>query len=285
MLTPDDLSLMDDKEKLDLLRRLAESDEWQESFEPLYRRLMDDPEPKVRQEAIAALWDLADPRHIEPLMQKAESDPDAGVRAKAASVLGIFIFEAVAHGVIEEAQFLAVRGQLLDLAQNPREEMEVRRMAIEALSFDLDDVIADLIEWAYKQPAVEMRMSAIFSMGRSRSPRWTDVILSELDSKEPKLQMEAVNACAEASLTTATPKLRLLAGSKEREVRLAAIWALARTRGPGAIETLEMCGQSSDEETRAAANEAIEEYYLAEEEDAQNPDFDESDDSDYDPDH
>ena len=111
MITPDDLAVMNEQEKLDVLRQFEEAEEWQEAFEPVYRRLMDDESPKVRQEAIAALWDLADSRHIEPLLRKAESDPDIGVRAKAASVLGIYIYEAVSEGGIEEGPGRGARRQ------------------------------------------------------------------------------------------------------------------------------------------------------------------------------
>ena len=103
MLNPDELSMMTEQEKLDLLRQIGEAEECQDCFEPIYRRLMEDESAHVRQEAVAALWDLADPRHVEPLMRMAESDPDDEVRAKAASVLGIYIYEAVADGGLDEA--------------------------------------------------------------------------------------------------------------------------------------------------------------------------------------
>jgi len=279
MLNPDELSMMTEQEKLDLLRQIGEAEECQDCFEPIYRRLLEDESPQVRQEAVAALWDLADPRHVEQLMRMAESDPDNEVRAKAASVLGIYIYEAVVNGALDEASYLSVRSFLLDLAQDPRENILVRRMAIEALSFDADETVHDLIDWAWRHPAVEVKMTALFAMGRSRSPRWTESILTELDSPERQLQLEAINAAAEAGLGAATPKLRNLAVNKDREIRLAAIWALANTRGPGALETLEMCAQAEDEEIRNAAGEALDEFYHASRADGdEDDDYDESDD-------
>jgi HEAT repeat protein len=205
-------------------------------------------------------------------MRMAESDPDNDVRAKAASVLGIYIYEAVVNGALDEAHYLSVRSFLLDLAQDPRENILVRRMALEALSFDADETVHDLIDWAYRHPAIEVKMSSLFAMGRSRNPRWTDTILAELDSPERQLQIEAINAAAEAGLSAATPKLRNLAVHKDREIRLAAIWSLANTRGPGALETLEMCGQSEDEDTRNAAGDALDEFYHAERSDEEEED-------------
>jgi hypothetical protein len=46
----------------------------------------------------------------------------------------------------------------------------------------------------------------------------------------------------------------------DKEIRLAAIWALARAGGPGALEQLELCGEDADEEIRRASSEAITEY-------------------------
>lgn len=267
MVNPDDLMLMTDQEKLDLLHQISDAEEWQACFEPIYRRLMDDDCAKVRQEAIAGLWELADPRHIEPLVRKAQHDPDVEVRAKAASVLGIYIYETIANGMLEESEFLSIRGLLLDMAQDAKESLVVRRMAIEALSFDSDELVQDLIEWAYGHPNKDVRMSAIFAMGRSRCSRWTEAILHELDSQERELQLEAVNATAESGLEQATPRLRNLAASPDKEIRMAAIWALSQTRGPGAMETIEMCTQADDEEVRNVAHEALEEIYHAERED------------------
>jgi len=276
MITPDDLALMTEEEKVEFIRTTAESSEWQECFEPLYVRLMDDESPRVREEAIAALWDIAEPRHIEMLIEKARRDPSVEVRAKAVSVLGIFIYEAVVNYDLDQSQYLAVRNFLLGLANDPDQDLLIRRMAIEALSFDTDEEVQSLIAWAYEQESVEMRMSALFAMGRSRSARWHDIILAEMESDERRLRLEAINAAGEAEIQEATPRLRVLTRHPDAEIRVAAIWALGRIRGPGALETLEMCAQSPDEEVRRAALDALDEYYGASEH--EDEEFDDTED-------
>jgi len=260
MISPDDLYLMAERDKLDLLRRVSEAEEWQDCFEPLYLRLVEDDSPRVREEAVAALWSLADPRHIDLLMHKAEADPDEHVRGRAASVLGVFLSEEALEGGVTESDYLAVRKFLLDLARNDAEDLFVRRMAVEALGFASDEEVHEVIEWAYRHVSREMKLSALFAMGRSRSPRWYGHILSELDSRDKPLRLEAIQAAAAAELSAATPKLRNLARGRDKETCLAALWALAHTGGPGALETLEMSAQSEDPEIRDAAAEAIEEY-------------------------
>ena len=261
MIDPEELMMMNEQEKLDFISQLSETEEWRECFEPIYCRLMEDDSPKVRQAAIVAMWELADPRHIDLLINRAETDPNVEVRGKAASVLGIYIYEAVVNESLEESKYLAIRRFLLDMARDADEALLVRRMAIEALSFENSDDTQDLIAWAYEHPEKEVKMSAVFAMGRSQNPIWHDTILDELDAKERQLRLEAVNAASEAELSAATPKLRNLATCSDKELRTAAIWALAHTRGPGAIETLEMCALEEDDEIRRVAEDAIEEFH------------------------
>ena len=220
MLMPDELSLMTEEEKLELVRKLSEAEEWQESFEQVYTHLMDDDSARVREEAIGALWYVADLQHMEPLMRRAENDPSDEVRGRAVSVLGIYVYEGVVNMSEEEPRYQAVWRFLLDLANDPDESLFVRRMAIEALSFADDDEVNDLIEWAYEHASMEVRMSAIFAMGRSQQVRWHETILAEMDSEEFQLRQEAINAAGEARLAEATPRLRVLASHPNQEVRV-----------------------------------------------------------------
>ena len=250
---------MTEDEKVDFLRTLAEAESWQECFEPFYAQLMDDESPRVRAEAMAGLWDVGDDVYVEPLMRKAENDPDTTVRARAASVLGIYMYDGVMEMDLDHGRFLAVRKFLLDLASDPDEDLFVRRSAIEALSFDSGEDVCDLIEWAYAHASSEVRASAVFAMGRSLSARWRDYILAELDSDDARMQLEAVCAAGEAGLREATPKLRALTRHADKDTRMEAIWGLSHTGGPGALETLEMCAQSEDGAVRRLAVAAIDE--------------------------
>jgi len=272
MIGPDDTVVMNEHEKLDLLARLANSDDWQSSFEALYLKLVDDESPKVRAAALVALWDIASPDHIDLLISKAESDPDTTVRGKAASVMGIYIYEGEIEE-LDEAHFLRVRRFLLDLARDPDEELLVRRMAIEALSFNAAEDVFDLIVWAYEHPNIEVKLSAIFAMGRSGGPRWGERIVQELHSGNRQIKLEAIHAANESGMEAATPVLRNLAGSEDKDVAIGALYALSQTRGPGAFETLEMYTFAEDEEVRRAAEEAMEEFLSTPEA----PDFDDLD--------
>lgn len=260
------LARMTEQEKVELLSQLASREEPDESQLDLYSVLMDDPSGEVRKLAISAVWDAPELRYISPLMDKVEQDPDEEVRARAASVLGIYVHNGVVAMDLPETELLCIRRFLLETIRDENVSMQVRRMALEAVSFDTDEDVAELIEWAYGHADKEVRMSAVFAMGRSSSERWIDFIVNELDSEDRDLKMEAIGAAGDAFVEEATPKLRGLAMSSDRDVRLQAIWALARTRGPGALEVIELCATETDREVRQAATDAIEEYRMYEEE-------------------
>jgi len=260
MVVPEDLNSMSEQEKIELLGMLAESEEGYSVGGEFYRRLLHDPSPEVRKLAVQAFWDFPEAQYIDPLIEVAEHDQDIEVRARALSILGIFIYEGAIAEELPEAAFLRVRRFLLDTARDASRPLLLRRMAIEALSFDPADDVAELIEWAYNHEDPEVNLSAIFAMGRSQSGRWSEYIVKELHSEDRQRLLEAITAAAEGYVREATPRLRTLALARDKEVRLAAIWALAHAGGPGALEVLEMCAESKDEEVREAAEEALAEY-------------------------
>ena len=235
-----------------------------------------DESPEVRKRAAMGFWEFPESKYGRMLMEVAESDRDVDVRAAAISVLGAFIFEGAVTAQLPEDVFLGIKRFLLEIVGEEPRPMLLRRMALEALSFDTDDRIADLVQWAYENPDPDVRGSAILCMGRGSPERWRPSILAEVASENRQYKILAINAAGDSALWEATPKLRALAMSHDKEIRLCAIWALARTRGPGALELLEMCGTDEDEEVRTAAEDAIEEYHAFEEQEIE--EFEERDD-------
>lgn len=267
MVDPNDLKGMSEQEKIELLSMLAEADERHGVTGAFYLPLLRDPSPEVRKLALSAFWEWAAPEFVEPLVDLARHDPDLDVRARAISVLGMFVYNGAIAMELPESCFLRVRRFLMDVARDSSQPLLMRRMAIEALSFDPADDVAELIEWAYHHEDEDMNLSALFSMGRGQSDRWTDYIVVELHSSNRRRRLEAITAASEGFVSEATPRLRALAMSRDRETRLGAIWALAHTGGPGALEVLEFCAESKDEEVREAAEEAIMEYTTFQESD------------------
>ena len=81
------------------------------------------------------------------------------------------------------------------------------RRALESLSYCCDSRVSALIEAAYDSDEPRMRISALFSMGRSADPRWTSIVLQELENGEAEMRFEATRACGELQVTDAVPVL------------------------------------------------------------------------------
>lgn len=265
---------MSKKEKLTLL---ADIEDGYRPFDKhaltLLRSLLDDADAEVRAEAIACLWNDPDPKWIDVLMHKATEDIHADVRAHAVSALGRYVFEGEAatyedwdgHATaISPADYARVSDFLFRIAQDPEEPLETRRYAIEALAFRSEDAdVLDLIEWAYQHRDRRLKVSALFSMARNGDPKWTDHILTELQSEDPELQYEAVRAAGELGLHEATDALIEIARAKgiRKPLRLLAIYALGETGDERAYPVLDRFTHSRDRDIREVAREALEEWF------------------------
>lgn len=261
MLDVSAMSRLSEEEKMNLLKKMAESETDAEDWEKLCEFFIGDTSASVRRLAIEFLWGTGETRFIEPLMESTLKDEDEQVRASAASVLGTFIYE----GLDEESPpdyYFRVRDFLINCILNNANPIPVRAAALEAVSFDPEEEVTDLIDWAYRHEDREMNLSAIFAMGRNHGERWVPHLARELNSDDRERKLEALQAAQEGYMMGLTPILRNLALIKDKELRIHAIWALAHAGGPGALEILELCAESADEETRSNANEAIEEYHV-----------------------
>jgi HEAT repeat protein len=108
----------------------------------------------------------------------------------------------------------------------------------------------------------------LFAMGRSGLTRWNSYILAELDSRNPRLQFEAVRAAGELFVDEATPVLlRLARAATDENLRHKAIWALGHMESLEAWQLLDDIANSptEDEETRQVAEAALDEFYMFQE--------------------
>lgn len=266
------------EERIQLLNRVVKDRDYFTDYLPLLQDFLDDEEAEVRKLAITGLWDYPEPEMIEALLDKAENDPDEGVRCRAIVTLGRYIFEGMIadydfdwgemteiarEDELPQEGFLQVREFLLGLYRNQERTLDERRFAVEALSFLTAPEIFEIIEEAYAHPDQKMKRSAIFAMGRNGDVHWQDAILDELYSPVRELQLEAIKAAGEASFDGAGKDLWRLTYSDDRDVKLEAIWALGQTGWEGAFDRLDdLSDFDEDAEIREAAELALEEWYL-----------------------
>lgn len=271
------------QEKLARLKQLLESEEMFQDNQATFETYLSDPEPEVRCLAIQGLWDYADPAHIDTFIAMVERDPDQSVRNRAITALGRYVYEGemadydfdwgtlddiMREDELPEASYRRVLAFLLGIARDPSADLDARRYSIEALSFSSDPAIANLIEQAYHAPQLEMKVSALFAMGRSGQERWEAYVLAELDSPEPRLQLEAVRAAGELFVDDATPMLMHMAQTADdQDLRREAIWALGHATSLEAWQLLDDIANdpSEDDETRELAEAALDEFEMFQE--------------------
>jgi len=248
-----------------ILRALVEIIEvsFEADFNRVFRFCLSDEDEEVRAQAIEGLWEDESVSILRSLIDLLREDPSFLVRARAAAGLGRFVLLAELDELDSELG-AEVREVLLCTINNPQEVLEVRRRAVEAISFSSEEGVREIIEAAYQDEAQKMRVSALFAMGRSVDPYWGETLLQELKNPHPEMRYEAARACGELELKEAVPTLACLIDDYDREVQGAALWALGRIGGREARQVLRACCEGDDEIAAEAAEEALSELEFAE---------------------
>jgi len=241
---------------INLLVEIAEAS-FEVNFDRVFRLCLGDEDEKVRAAAIEGLWEDHDTALLNPLITMLRDDSSISVRAGAAASLGRFVLLGELDK-IKARPFALVREALLETIRSPFEHLEVRRRAIEAIAYSGDEGVREIIETAYYDEDERMRTSAVFAMGRSADPDWSDLVINELESSRPEMRYEAAMACGELELAVATPLLANLVNDPDREVQGAAIWALGQIGGNEARRILYDCYREDDEFLCEAVEEALE---------------------------
>jgi len=217
---------------------------------------LQDPDPLVRRQAVANLWESEDPSLRSRFLALLETDPDLGVRVEAARALGRFVLE------MEEAEADGEDRRRLEealLSATSESDEMLRLQAVEALGFSSRAEVPDLIRAAYGSAGDESRRSALVAMGRSGDRRWRDIVTSELRSPAPTTRREAARAAGELELRRSVPELAELLEDSNPDVALQAIWALGQIGGKSAERALLRAQRTaSDESTRVALQESLE---------------------------
>jgi HEAT repeat protein len=241
---------------------------------------MDDEDPQVRAAAIRGLWYAPDPALLDRLIAIAERDPSPLVRARAISGLGIYMYEGemtdydfdwgpmteiLREDELPQADFERARDFLLSVYADETRSLDERRFAVESLGFLSAPEIADLVEEACHRPEREMKISALFAMGRSGLVRWTEILKRELYNPDHDVQREAIRAVGEIGLDELGKDLWRLTYADDRETMLEAIAALGQTGWEGAFMRLDELTGDPDQEIAQVAEEALEEWLFMDE--------------------
>ena len=242
-----------------VLRALNEASEamFELNFRELARHCLEDESSLVRAASIDLLWTDESAETMRTLMKIAASDHDAAVRARALEHLGRFLllgeYGDIPAELAAEAQSLA-----LGVHSDPAEPVEIRRRSLEALANSSHPMVSNLIETAYADGNHELRVGAIYAMGRTCSSIWRDKLMDELEGADGECVYEAIRACGQIQLKEAARRVGELTLSDDQEIQLIAIWSLGEIGGRQAFEMLSSLDETvTDDDARAAIDEAL----------------------------
>ena len=223
--------------------------------------IVKDPDAQVRGKAIEGLWEDESRDWLNKLLELVAKDPDATVREKAALGLSNFAYLAET-GKINDRWIKKLRDGLFE--QLNSKDTHISRRSLEALGyFGTDEQVIRAIQDAYNNDDELVKASALKAMGRSINKRWLPEVGKELTSAEPSLRYEAATAAGEMSADELTQPVIRLVEDPDREVVLAAVWALGQIGGPESSRTLKALANGDDEALANAANEALTELSFA----------------------
>ena len=230
------------------------------NFWTLGRYALADESAPVRVQAIELLWEDASTEVLETLLRMVQGDESAEVRAAAAIGLGTYVLLGEMGEISSE---LAERTQdaLFEVLADTREDVEVRRRALEAVSNSSHESVDDAIQEAYASDEHRFQVSAVFAMGKSADDRWSPTVLEELENDDREMRFEAARAAGELMLEEAVPVLTELVYEEDIELRDAAVWSLGEIGGREAMRVLnvliEEAQENEDEDLVGAVEDAI----------------------------
>ncbi len=232
---------------------------------------LDSAEAEVREAALLALWDLPCEAALHVLLRCARQDPDLRVQAAAATTLGRYIWAGMQLDEMLDEQFGLSEGVssaevkiartcLTSIQQDSARAEVVRHRALEALSYDPDDVTHAEIEALWSSGDEALRSVALRCMGRTGHPRWRAVLLEAVSDPRSPLLLAAIDAVGEGCVDAAEGRLLELLEHTDRPTMLAALWALRNVvHTTPARKAIERLGRSRDLEIKKVAKATLQE--------------------------
>lgn len=252
------------EETISYLEELSE--DFEQDHTDTFLSHVEAPDARIRNVAIRCLWE-ANLEQVWPVLKShAQSDPDPEVRATAFSVLGRYMYEEMLHDVqglageeIEAPVELLreVHAFLSESLANEGLALLERRRSLEALSYNPGPAELALMEAWNRSEDNELRMTAVFAMGRSALEKFKPQVLAALNDAQLDVRREAIRAIGEGGYQDCIPHLETLIRGEDRDLMFEAVAALGEVGGSQAITILEGLTLSKDAELAELAEVAM----------------------------
>ena len=214
------------------------------TFTPLF---LQDSHEAVRLALFDILWDNTTVSLISPIIKVMEEDPSSVVRAAAAANLGHYVL-MMEWGQMPRTGEEKITTALLKQLRDDYNSLNIKRAALESIASIGTEEIHQFIKDAYTDKDTQLKLSAVFAMGRTADPRWINTIMQELDNSDPSMRVEAARAAGMIASSDPVEQLAEIAKyDDDIEVRIATVHALGQIGTTLANETLQELADEGDE--------------------------------------
>ncbi len=248
---------VDEGRRIELARRLNELSEDQADLdlEPAMVALSGDESSEVRRLAASSLWESVSANTVRLVLRLAQSDRNLEVREAALISLANYTL-AYEVGKLRATLGEELKAALQAMVSDEGEPLLVRRRSLEAIGVFNKQPVRELIKWGFAHHDREVKISAVYAMGRSADDFWLPEVMQALSSTDGEVCFEAARAAGEIELTQAVSRLTELANDEDREVATSAAFALASIATEEAGLALRQLAGSDDEFLRDLGEEA-----------------------------
>ena len=258
------LSFWNPEQIRDLYARLTSliEGDLQMEFDSIFIEGLDSDDDVTRSLSVTGLAESTHQSLLRILLRMLRNDDSEDVRIAAA--LGLSRIATLAHeDKVPPRQAVDLQAMLTESFNDELETSDVRRRALEALAIFQGEAIEAYIEIAYEEGQddeeedTHMRESAIHAMGRNCSPRWTEIIVEELDNADASCRFEAAIALGNLGNEEHLGHLMELMDDTDIEVQTAAVRAIGFIGGTQAQRTLRNLLSSTEPAVVEAAKESL----------------------------
>jgi HEAT repeat protein len=235
--------------------------EFRLDFSSVFFFCLNDPDHKVRAQAVQGLGEEENYRYISLLIKLFKGDSSEEVRVAAAAALGKLALLAEI-GKLTANFTTEVYNALLSVLDNKAESNMLRGVTLEAIAPLNLPKVKGLIEESYHSSDKSLRIAAIHAMGISCHPMWLTALIDELKNPDEQMRYESTLACGEIGDDTAVPYLINLLKDKSPRVQEAAVKALGETGSDEARESIEEILSNPNQKIRQAVRLALKELDL-----------------------
>ena len=256
------LSELESDSRFALLERLRQlgSEFGGYDFTLLFAAMMSDEDVSVRTLAVSSLASCETAGATATLLTVARSEEeDAGVRREAVAALGDVALRLELGWASSEAAGDVIEA-LRTLAEDVREDEEIRAAALSGVGVATAPWVPALIEEAFESDTAALHLAALHAMGRNADVSWLPLLEGSLVAEDEDEQLAAIQAIGEIGSEDGAPLLLELLDdpSASEELIQGAVAALGEIGSEEAVEELERLRTHPDPTVRATAQSALE---------------------------